>query len=282
MISVEQIDKGFYRLSDPLDFMCYLVIGSQRAVLVDTMCGFGNVREVVTEVLAKEGLHDLPLEVVLTHHHIDHCGGAYWFDHVYMPHGEDGHWKEIEQHGASHMAAAVEDGTIDAKEPWSLRDGSRPKVSSLTEGDTFELGDRCIYAVSLPGHTAASMGFLCPEMGILLAGDAVTPIMCLCFEDSLSIEEWQHTLTKMQDLSFERFYTGHHRHGFTKADLGSFQAAGEFAKTDRGIEWHHAVIPGWEGTCHFCPRDTLDVDSPNFRAVITHGIPARRDLARTA
>lgn len=269
LIAAERVEDGLWRLVDPMGFMAHLVVGSRRAVLVDAMLGIGDVRA-AAESLAP----GLPVSVALTHRHPDHVGGAYRFDEVMMSAEEDGHWEEAERHAAEHRADGAEGNVLLATAPWAFDEGSRPRVTYVAEGDELDLGGRRLVCVALPGHTVGSVGYLCPELGVLLSGDAVTPIMCLCFEESLPVAAWRATLAKMGGLPFERFYTGHHRHAFTKADLPSFVAAADFAEKDRGFAWHHAAIADWEGTCHLCPCGTADADSPEFRAVITRCLPA--------
>ena len=269
LIVAERIEPGLIRLVDPMGFIGHLVIGERRAALVDAMVGIGDARA-AAEALAG----GRPVALLLTHRHPDHVGGAYRFEEALMPALEDGHWEEAELHAAEHRAALVAERGELAAAPWAVAEGSRPRVTHVADGDELDLGGLTLRCASLPGHTEGSMGYLCPELGVLLSGDAVTPIMCLCFEESLTLDDWRATLDKMADLPFERFYTGHHRHAFTKADLPSFAAAAEFAARDRGIAWHHAQVADWDGTCHLCPCPTSDADSPDFRAVITRGLPA--------
>ena len=49
----------------------YLAVGDKKAALIDTGCGIGNVLDEVREIT------DLPVEVLLTHGHLDHCGGMF-------------------------------------------------------------------------------------------------------------------------------------------------------------------------------------------------------------
>jgi glyoxylase-like metal-dependent hydrolase (beta-lactamase superfamily II) len=46
-----------------------LVIGPEKAALIDTGCGIGNLRQAVEEVT------DKPVIVINTHTHLDHLGG---------------------------------------------------------------------------------------------------------------------------------------------------------------------------------------------------------------
>ena len=55
-----------------------LIIGEQKAALIDTGCGIGNLRKTVEEVTKK------PVIVINTHTHSDHLGGNCQFDKIAM------------------------------------------------------------------------------------------------------------------------------------------------------------------------------------------------------
>src|SRR5215510_1307924 len=55
-----------------------LMIGEQRAALIDSGCGIGNLREAVEEVT------DKPVIVINTHTHLDHLGSNRQFDEIAM------------------------------------------------------------------------------------------------------------------------------------------------------------------------------------------------------
>lgn len=276
LISARQFDEGLWQLADPFGYRAYLLAGTREAVLVDTMGGCGDLPAQVRSLAGEK-----PIRVLLTHRHADHVGGAWGFGEVGMSAAEDGHWDEAEGHLRELRAAAVADGAVGDGVAWAFEAGARPRVRHVAEGDVIDLGGRRLVCVGLPGHTEGSMGYLCPELRTLFSGDAVTPIMCLCFAESLPVSAWRRTLDKMHGLGFDRFYTGHHERAFAKADLASFETAADFVEAgDRGFAWHHAVVADWEGTCHLCPCATSDVDSPDFRAVITRGLPAPRAIRK--
>src|ERR1022692_859034 len=55
-----------------------LIIGPEKAVLIDTGCGIGDLRKAVAEVT------DKPVIVVNTHTHLDHLGSNRPFDEIAM------------------------------------------------------------------------------------------------------------------------------------------------------------------------------------------------------
>ena len=76
---VYELLEGTYAIYEPYQFqeaICYLVLGDERAALVDSGNGIGDVRAVVSR------LTDLPVTVLLTHEHPDHYGGASAFASV--------------------------------------------------------------------------------------------------------------------------------------------------------------------------------------------------------
>ena len=76
----ERISPHIIRIRDIAGVACYLIEGTQRACLLDTCCGYGNLREYVKTLTPK-----VPF-VILTHGHYDHTGSAALFEEVYMSH----------------------------------------------------------------------------------------------------------------------------------------------------------------------------------------------------
>jgi glyoxylase-like metal-dependent hydrolase (beta-lactamase superfamily II) len=272
-IRAAPIAAGIWQLTDVLDDRCYLVVGEKRALLVDAMAGYGDLRAAVAEIC------DLPLTVALTHNHYDHSGGTYWFDEALVSEADLPLVAGEEALANQAYETLVANGTFERDVPWALAQGAAPSLSVVREGDVFDLGGLTVEAVALPGHTAGSMGYLVRERRILLSGDAVTPIMCIFFEESLPVEEYRRTLAKMSELPFDEFWTGHHGVGLAREELlGSFDACAAFSEGDRGHAWQHTLLPQFEGTLHFFSG--TDVDSTDFRAIITRGLPIRLNRRR--
>lgn len=116
----------------------YLVEGSNGALLIDTDWGKGNLAEFVTSITK------LPLTVVNTHGDPDHSGHNDQFEKVY----------------------------IDPKDISLLR--YKDNAVPLNDGHIFDLGDRKIEVISIPGHTPGHIALLDSDAKIIFTGDEVT------------------------------------------------------------------------------------------------------------
>ena len=56
----------------------YLLVGQEKAMLIDCGMGLGDLRGAV------EMITDKPLIVVITHNHLDHTGNARQFEEIWM------------------------------------------------------------------------------------------------------------------------------------------------------------------------------------------------------
>ena len=160
---VTKLTEHIRQITDVTGVAAFLVTGTERAALLDTCCGYHSLRKTV------EDLTDLPLDVILTHGHCDHGGGAADFDRVWL---NEGDWKEYEEHctvdmRASYVALSVKD--YDRREFLPPRTGG---FLPLTDGQIFPLGGVTLEAVAVPGHTEGMTCILIREEKILLLGDA--------------------------------------------------------------------------------------------------------------
>ena len=59
----EKIAKNTYKIDESGVANCYLLLGDDKALLIDTGCGAGNLKEAVSKLTHK------PLIVAVTHRH---------------------------------------------------------------------------------------------------------------------------------------------------------------------------------------------------------------------
>ena len=70
--------ENVFHIQDATETCATLIVGQERALLVDTCTGCGNLMAVV------ETLTNLPYEVCNTHAHLDHMGGNYQFKAAFL------------------------------------------------------------------------------------------------------------------------------------------------------------------------------------------------------
>lgn len=184
----------------------YLVQGQERAVLIDTGCGFGSLKAEV------DSCNHLPLTVLLTHGHQDHAMGAVEFDNVYLnPTEKETFLRHTDRDyrlwglKISRDAALVTPKDLLPPPDW---EGFHP----LREGDLFDLGGTTIEALACPGHTRGHLVFLDREHRILFSGDGVSNASFLLGEESATVEEYREGLIRLKGLlqgRVDRILEGH-------------------------------------------------------------------------
>ncbi len=186
----ERVSEHVTRIRGVIQEFMYLVEGTERALLIDAGCGIGNIAEYVGT------LTELPLTVVLTHGHYDHCGGMYHFEEAYL-NREERIPTAIHYTEAKGESVAKEHGFGGCPEAVTrVRD---MRLLDLEDGAVFDLGGGVrVEAICCPGHTARTMAMLITPDRLLLTGDACHWITYLHFESSLTVEEFRESLIQLQ------------------------------------------------------------------------------------
>lgn len=200
----------------------FLLVGSEKAMLIDTGIGVGDLYGAVRQIT------DKPLIVVITHGHGDHIGNAWQFDEIYInPKDRDKViYKPKEERMAYPRSMAsrmhgsrptiyqihnlygydVEKDIIDP-DPEKVKN---QKIHDLVEGMTFDLGGgRIITAYSCEGHTAGQMMLLDEQTRSLFVGDGLNYNLGVV---ATPVETTLEGLKKMEALSpkYDGIYNGHH------------------------------------------------------------------------
>lgn len=203
---VEPLFPGLTRIWDVARTAMYLVEGADRAVLIDTGVGVGDLKAVV------DGLTDKPVTVLLTHGHVDHAMGAGAFaqvhispldEEVYLEHSRPETRKgyvygSAAQGGDAALVAAVTDADFMAPKPFS---GFAP----LAPGDRFDLGGVTVEVLRGAGHTPGSLTMLIPEWRVLLLGDACNQFTFLFDSYSASVPDYREMLLRLKEETDGRY-----------------------------------------------------------------------------
>lgn len=176
MYKAEMINEQTWKIIDCYGEAMYLLSGKDHAILIDSGMEKNDLSVFVSS------LTSLPVFLVLTHGHIDHIGRSGDFDQVYMD------MKDRETY-VSHMKMNV--GHFNSE---GLNFKEIEKLSMMPA--FFDLGDRSIEVLSLPGHTPGSVIFVDKQKKMIFTGDAIGS-GCGCWmqlEESLSIQAYCQNL----------------------------------------------------------------------------------------
>lgn len=73
-----EIGEGIYEINEFDNVSMFLIVGDEKALLVDAGIGIGNIKTFAEKLAGK------PVEVFLTHNHRDHVGNAPLFPKVHI------------------------------------------------------------------------------------------------------------------------------------------------------------------------------------------------------
>lgn len=202
----KKVTDSTTQITDLTGVHSYLVEGSEKAALLDTGSGVGNLRTYV------ETLTDKPVMVLLTHGHCDHAGGAATFDEVYLSEAD---WELVERHASMDMKVdyvrfCCQDifGQLTDKDFCPVRtSGYLP----LKNGQIFELGGVTLEAIAVPGHTHGMTCILNVQERTILFGDACNTSLFIWDEEATTIEEYLESLLdlKKHEERYDTVYMSH-------------------------------------------------------------------------
>lgn len=209
--SSEVIGNGITRITGAGKELMYLIEGNSKAALVDTGIGVGNIKEYV------ESLTNLPIIVLLTHAHIDHSAGAFWFQEVYLNERDailldlefnDNEIQLMHQDMRGFVAAdqiSLDLRSVDFVMPY------RKEFLPLNGGDIFDLGNLTLEILECPGHTLGSVMILIKEERAIIFGDSCNPSVWMFLPESTTIAEYLESLIKIQERAseYDKIYLSH-------------------------------------------------------------------------
>ncbi len=164
------IDEGMVK--------CYLLAGKERALLIDSGNGAGDLKEVV------RSLTDRPVMLVNTHADGDHTGCNDQFETPYLHPSEFAYFEE-KNPGKDHLP--------------------------LPDNAKVYLGDRWVEVLLIPGHTCGSIALLDEERRYLFSGDMVSESPIFMFGPQRSMLAYFSSLQRLvrQSEYFDRIYPAH-------------------------------------------------------------------------
>ena len=272
------VGDGIYRFTSVENVFFELLVGEEKALLIDTGYGFGDVKGAVREIT------DKPLMIVNTHGHVDHTCGNYQFEEdIYISEAD---MDLLRRHNARtfreksiRLAQRVVDWESGQEvyglprqfdEAAYLDGGIGSHILPLHEGMCFDLGGKHLRAFATPGHTKGSMSLLYEEKRILYVGDAANPFLWLFDRDATDRKTLIRSLDRMADLQPELVYGGHGPVPFSTEDLKMFRKAAVEADYEHGIPFSTPLMEECKDirVCILNGKTMADIGTPGFYAIL--------------
>ncbi len=268
--------NGFCRISSPENVFCYLIVGTEKAMLIDTGYCYADLR---TAVRTRT---DKPLVIVNTHGHCDHAGGNAQFSEPCYLHPAD--WELCREHTAPEMRRGsaqrarhsfdfASDRECDALPEGFDMDAycamGTGNLIELHEGDVFGLGGATLTAIETPGHTRGCVSLLYREKNIVFTGDAANAFLWLFSAETTDRTTYIRSLEKLRKLEADAYWGGHSPIPARVEDIKLYKRVAQEADYAKGIPFESFV--GAEFEPRICTLDGQPMDNmfqPGFAAIV--------------
>lgn len=200
-ISIKQLNEHIWLMDDNGEATGYLVVGSEKAAVIDTMNGSSDVKELVRTITS------LPIVVINTHGHCDHISGDGYFGEAYINKRD---WS----------LAQEAFGYTSYRQIQRMYDLPTVNLLEVNEGDSFDLGEITLEVYEIPGHTPGGICLLDRKDRILFTGDSINRHCWMQLPCCSSLVDFYLALSELQPIRNDYDYILHgHATDFEPASL---------------------------------------------------------------
>lgn len=207
--TIDKVNESTFIISEyrhPEETHCYLLCGSEKALLIDSGLGIGNICDEVIK------LTDKPIVAAATHVHWDHIGGHKYFSEFYA-HREELDWLCGEFPLPKDLICKMLVKDCDLPdgfnpEKYELFQGSPNRL--FADGDIIELGNRSIKVIHTPGHSPGHMCFWDEANNFLFTGDLIYKGILYANYPSTDPQAYLQSVNKVSAYHPARIFPGHH------------------------------------------------------------------------
>lgn len=204
--TVTEVKPNVWAIEDAISSehtICYLICGSKKALLFDTGLGISPLTPVLHRIT------DLPITVVLSHSHFDHCGAAHEFDNLTAWQSES--MKIVSTQGVSNdiVEKLVGDEIFTSIAPYKLNIKPFSNVQFIDAEQTIDIGGYSLKTIHTPGHTEDSICLYEPTQKWIFTGDTLYPgPIYLQFENS-NIDNYHTSIDTLNTMKVDDIFPGH-------------------------------------------------------------------------
>lgn len=165
------IEDGFVRF--------FLLEGNDKSMLIDSGFDCPDAIEIAKSITNK------PIILVNTHGDGDHTSGTDGFDEIHISEADFYNCKLNEKYKA--------------------------KLNPVYDGEIFNLGERCIKVVTVPGHTKGSVVLIDIDNHIMFAGDTIQDGSIFMFGNHRDTNSYEDSLIKLLNIAdeYDTIYSSH-------------------------------------------------------------------------
>ncbi len=178
--NIVEVDKKTWRIENVFVYS-FLLVGDERAIMIDSGCSIENMKEVVQGILKENGYTkylDKPIEVITTHGDGDHTNAHNQFPAYYVT-SED--YEQFE------FAKKYPDA----------------EYKQIVDGQIIDIGNRPLQIITVPGHTKGSISILDKNNRRLFCGDMVQTGRIFQFGEARVNDKLRGSYEKLEALSSE-------------------------------------------------------------------------------
>ena len=201
----ERIAPGTWAIDDPGENSMYLLEGDERAFLIDTGLDPAPLMPLLRSLTGK------PIDLLLTHAHIDHMYHCGLFDRLYIHEDDLKAWhRPLKQL----FCAGCLFYHVPFKRPPDLS-----RAIPLKDGSAPDPGGRPLRVIHAPGHTPGSVIYADDRRRLLFTGDAFGSgeAVWMWLPGCMRVRDYRDSLRsfleKLEPCADYRFFGGHRLQG---------------------------------------------------------------------
>jgi len=192
-----------------------LIIGNQRAALIDTGLGLADLRKFVAQFTS------LPVIVLNTHGHLDHVGANQLFDMSYIAREDE-----------ATMLAATRTDRLKAYAEFMAGNSQMIEFANhnmvadkpfkhgyVKDGDRIDLGGIEVEVIGFPGHTPGSVAYVERQHRIAFTGDSL--LFRVLLADRTKLAQWAASVRNFaaRTQGIDTIINGHQWEPFHRSDI---------------------------------------------------------------
>lgn len=244
---VQESTSGVFIIEEPHHFervKSYLIVGDERAMLLDTGMNVADIKPVVEALTRRE------VFVVNSHAHWDHIGGNHRFREVWIHENEAS--EVVRNVGNDFLRRVFQPEALTGPlppgvTPERITIPAGPQPRTFQDGQVFDLGGRRLEALHCPGHSSGGVALIDRASGLLFSTDIAYMGELYVFRDS-DVEPYARSLERLAALvpDLQAVYPSHNESPISPEVLPPMARAMREIADGRDPDWEREGVTAHE------------------------------------